>query len=90
MEADGFQNPFERTKSMSASDKNNASARRYGLPILTAIGILLWVIFAPHFLSRENTVDIGAGCYVPGYRDPVTGRSVTLDPKVKDCSINRP
>ena len=43
------------------------------------IAVLIWLSFLPALFKRDSLVPLGGGCWVRGYRDPVTGRDVAVD-----------
>ena len=43
-----------------------------------AAGAGLWAFFvAPYFVRWSPQIHVGNDCYVTGYRDPITGRTVS-------------
>lgn len=52
--------------------------REYWFYALAFTCAVLWAIFiAPYFVRSTSKMHLGNECYVSGYRDPVTGRTVS-------------
>jgi len=52
--------------------------RRSGILLVAFAAILLWLAFLPALLSRDNLLLPDGGCWLRGYRDPVTGRDTAF------------
>lgn len=52
--------------------------RRTAICASCVLGAILWGIFvAPTFMERGREVHLGDDCWTAGYRDPVTGQTIT-------------
>lgn len=66
--------------SLSAAEPPEAAPhlRRIAAFAAALAALLLWLVFLPALLDRQTLTPLGGGCWLRGYRDPVTGRSRSL------------